>query len=275
MGTMFGASLGFIMAAGLFAQSGTSPLTFEVASIKPAAPDARGTSLLFQPGGSMRVTNAPVRMLITFAYDIRDFQLTGGPSWINADRYDVLAKPQPGSEEGADPRKMSDAQRQAMAERMRERMRNLLADRFHLTVRRETREGPVYALVVAKGGSKLETVTESADGPVGLRMERGQLSGMAAQLPMLANVLSSQLGRPVIDKTELTGKYNFKLQFAIDQPQTPPPGDSSKEAAPVSTDPDGPSIFTALQEQLGLRLESQKGPIPYVVIDRIEKPTEN
>jgi uncharacterized protein (TIGR03435 family) len=274
-------SLGILAAFGLFAQSGAVPLTFEVASIKPSSPDARGTSLTFQPPNGLQVTNAPLRMVITFAYDIRDFQLSGGPAWIGTERYDILAKADrlPGSENvPADPRKMTDQQRTAMQQQMRERVRALLAERFQLVIHRETKDAPVYALVVAKGGSKLQAVQEAADGPVGLRMGRGQLTGMAAPMPMLANVLSSQLGRPVVDKTGLREKYNFKMEWTPDssqggeKPGLLPPG---VEPPPVSSDPDGPSIFTAIQEQLGLRLESQKGPVATIVIDRVEKPSAN
>jgi uncharacterized protein (TIGR03435 family) len=227
----------------------------------------------------MQVSNVPLRMLITFAYDIRDFQLSGGPAWVGTERYDILAKAERSASSEKvpdDPRKMTDEQRVRTQAEMRERMRNLLAERFHLTIHRETREAPVYALVVAKGGSKMQAVQESPDGRVGLQGGRGQLNGMAAQIPMLANLLSNQLGRPVIDKTELKGKYDFKLEWAPDPNQ----GGEGKfgagvEAPPTSSDPDGPSIFTALQEQLGLRLESQKGPVETIVIDRVEKATEN
>jgi len=276
-----GVSIGILAAGGLFAQSGAVPLTFEVASIKPSSPDARGTSLQLEPPNGLRTTNAPLRMLIAFAYNIRDFQLSGGPGWIGTDRYDIQAKGErsPGTEKVPDdPRRMTDAQRAAMQEKMRERVRALLAERFHLVIHRETREGPVYALVVAKGGPKLKAVEESPDAQVGLRGGRGQLTGFAAPTPMLASFLSNQLGRPVLDKTELKGKYDFKLEWAPDpsqggdKPGQLPPG---VDAPPPYTDPEGPSIFTALQEQLGLRLESQKGPVETIVIDRVEKPSEN
>jgi uncharacterized protein (TIGR03435 family) len=268
-------ALGIWYTTALFAQS--TP-TFDVASIKPSSPEARGTSLMFQSANSMRITNAPLRMLITFAYDIRDFQLSGGPGWIGSDRFDILAKAErtPGTENVPDDfRKMTDQQRTAAAEQMRLRMRGMLAERFQLTIHRETKDGAVYALIVAKGGSKLQP-KEPGDGPQGLRMGRGQLTGMAASMQMLTNVLSNQVGRPVVNKTGLDAKYDFKLEWTPDVgsgegPGGPPPG--------IETQPppkaDGPTLFTALQEQLGLRLESQKGPVEMIVIDRVEKPTEN
>jgi len=264
----------------LGAQSPAASPVFDVASIKPSAPDARGTSLMLQPPNGLRITNAPLRMLITFAYDIRDFQLSGGPGWIGADRYDILAKAErTASNDNVpdDPRKMTDAQRMNKQQEMRERMRALLADRFQLTIHRETKEAPVYALVVAKGGSKIQPAKEVEEGPQGMRMNRGELTGMKAPISMLATTLSSQLGRPVIDKTDLKGKYDFKLQWTpdagpgVDPLKQLPPG----VEAPPPPSADGPTIFTALQEQLGLRLESQKGPVETIVIDRVEKPSEN
>jgi uncharacterized protein (TIGR03435 family) len=276
------ASLGILAACGLFAQTLPTPLSFDVASIKPSAPDARGSKLMLEPPSGLQTENGTVRMLITFAYNIRDFQLSGGPGWIGTERYDILAKAErsPGSENTpSDPRKMTEAQRTRWQEEMRERVRALLAERFQLTVHQETREAPVYALVVAKGGPKVEETEAPADGPQGIQGGgRGVLRGLAAPMSMLAMVLSNQLGRPVIDKTGLTGKYNYKLQWTPDSGPTgggpgdqPPPG----VEAPPPADPDGPSIFSALQEQLGLRLESQKGPVPSFVIDRVEKPTQN
>jgi uncharacterized protein (TIGR03435 family) len=263
-----------IATAALFAQAASAPLTFEVASIKPSDPDARGTQLMLQPPNGVRIVNAPVTMLITFAYDIRDFQLAGAPGWTSSVRYDILAKGEtsPGSENvPADPRRMTEAQFRTRLGDTRERMRSLLADRFQLAVHKETKEGSVYALVIAKGGSKLQPAQENAQGNRGMRMERGQLTGMSAPIDLLVTTLSGQLGHPVIDKTGLTGKYDFKLTWAPEVPRGPSPNPD----APPPVAPEGPSIFTAVQEQLGLRLESQKGPIEMIVIDRIEHPSEN
>ena len=268
--------LGLAASGGLLAQS--APRTFEVASIKPAAPNARGAVMQFLPGGAMRVINLTLKQLLAFAYDVPDFQLEGGPGWINSDRYDIQARSErvagaPVSVE--EMRRMTDDQRNTLGEQMRERMRGLLADRFQLAVHRETREAPVYALLVAKGGPKLEAVPEGSGGPSGLRGRGpGQLTGTSAPLQFLANSLSRQLGRPVIDKTSLKGHYNFTLQWTPEGNGVPgaplPPG---VEFPPP--DPNGPTLFTALQEQLGLRLESQKGQVEMVVIDRVEKASEN
>ncbi len=221
------------------------------------------------------MTNIPLRAMITFAYDVRDFQVSGAPGWAGTERFDVTARAERSSAEGPDePAKMTDAQRKTGRDQVAERLRALLADRFQLAVHRETKDQPIYALVVSKNGAKLKEVKEP--GPrQGMSMNRGRLEGFAAPMEMLGTVLSNAMGRPVVDKTGLPGKYDFVLEW------TPDPGadaraqgfgDGITEPAPA---PGGPTIFTALQEQLGLKLESQKGPVENIVIDRVEKPSEN
>jgi bla regulator protein BlaR1 len=282
--TSVGACLAWLSVFGLFGQSSTPPLTFEVASIKPSGSDDRRVSIMMQPGGGLRTTGSTLKMLLTMAYDVREFQISGGPAWINTDRYDIMAKAErsTGAENPpGDPRTMTDEQRKTVGDQMRERLRALLADRFQLTLHRESKEQSVYALVVAKNGPKLqESQTKEGTGPRGpmMRMGRGELSGQGVRLDMLASTLSNQLGRTVIDRTGLKGNFDFKLTWTPDPGQSatplgggPPPGAD----APPPPDPNGPSVFTALQEQLGLRLESQKGPVEMLVIDRVEKPSEN
>jgi uncharacterized protein (TIGR03435 family) len=273
---------GLLVVGCLAGQTASPPLTFEVASIKPSTGDDHRISIQIQPGGGLRTTGASLKMLLTIAYDVRDFQISGGPGWINSDRYDIIAKSSrsDGLESApSDPRQMTDGQLKTMQEQMREKLRALLADRFQLKFHRETKEEPVYALVVGKNGAKLQQ-SESKEGnsPRGLRMGRGQLTGMAAPLEMLTNALSNQLGRPVLDRTGLKGNFDFKLEWTPEPGQSggpfggvPPPGVD----VPPPPDPNGPSVFTAVQEQLGLRLESQKGPVEILVIDRVEKPSEN
>jgi bla regulator protein blaR1 len=282
--TALGTSFVLLLAFGLFGQSSTPPLTFEVASVKPSATDDRRTMIQIQPGGGLRTGGTSLKMLLTFAYDVREFQITGGPGWINTDRFDIVAKAErsAGAENPPDdPRKMTEQQRKTVGDQMRERLRALLAERFQLTLHRETKEQSVYALVVAKGGPKLQQAQAmEGTGPRGpmMRMGRGELSGQGVELEMLTRTLSSQLGRTVIDRTGLKGNFDFKLTWTPDPGQSatplgggPPPGAD----APPPPDPNGPSVFTALQEQLGLRLESQKGPVEMLVIDRVEKPSEN
>jgi len=276
-----GASLAIFMASWMFGQSSTAPLTFEVASIKPSAETGFRTGIQMQPGGGLRVSGATLKMLLTIAYDVREFQIVGGPSWISSDRYDILAKAAgTGSEtQTSDPRQMTDAQMKTAGEQMQQRLQALLAERFQLTIHRETKEQSVYALLVGKNGPKFEA-SQIKDGHTERRMMmgRGMVNGQGVEVQMLANVLSNQLGRPVVDRTGLTGRFDIKLQWTPDPGQSltplggaPPPG----VQAPPPPDPNGPSIFTAVQEQLGLRLESQKGPVEMIVIDRVEKPSEN
>jgi uncharacterized protein (TIGR03435 family) len=257
------------------AQLQPAGLKFEVASIKPSSPDTPGSSIQFMPGGGLKMIGVPLRNMITFAYDVRDFQISGGPGWIGTERFDVMARPDHAATEGLeDLSKMTDAQRKTMREQMGERLRALLADRFQLTVHTETKEQPIYALVVSKNGSKLQENKEP--GPrQGMNTNRGRMQAFAAPIEMLAQVLSNIMGRPVLDKTSLAAKYDFVLEW------TPELGADARAqgfgdgiTSPVPA-PGGPTIFTALQEQLGLRLESQKGPVQMIVIDRAEKPSEN
>ena len=279
-----GSVLTAVFAAGFMTgQAPAPPATFEVASIKPSSGDEHRIGFQFLPGGGLRTTGASLKMLITFAYDVRDFQVSGGPAWITSERYDILAKAESGSanDAPADPRNLNDVQFKTARELVGQRLQALLAERFKLVIHRETKEQPVYALVVAKNGPKL-TASDAQSGNRNRRMMmgRGVINAQGMDLSMLANTLSNQLGRPVVDRTGLTGHYDFKLEYTPDPGQAgggpfggapPPPG----VQAPPPPDPNGPSIFTALQEQLGLRLESTKGPVEMIVIDSVEKASEN
>jgi uncharacterized protein (TIGR03435 family) len=269
-------AIGILNAPAVRAQSAT-PLTFEVASVKPNSGDDRRVGIQLQPGGGLRTTGTTLKFLLTFAYDVRDFQISGGPGWINSDRFDIVAKSERGSSQSTpdDMREMTDAQMKTSVELVRQKLQALLADRFQLTLHHETKEQPVYALVIGKNGLKLQESQVKEGAGRHMMMNRGELNGEGVPLEFLASTLSSQLGRPVIDRTGLKGHYDFKLQWTPDPGQSmggpPPPG----VEAPPPPDPNGPSIFTAIQEQLGLRLESQKGPVDLIVIDRVEKPSEN
>ena len=254
---MFGHTLTMFMMAGLaFGQ------TFEVASIKPSAPGGRGMSIMRQPGGRFTTTNISLKSLITFAYDLRDHQVTGGPNWLDSDRFDIVAKPEgdvPAGLEGN--------------EKIRIMLQALLADRFKLAIHRETKEMPVYLLAIAKSGPKLQESPSETKGPQ-IRMGRGELTGHKIGTDMIAKVLSGQLGRNVVDRTGLKGSYEMKLDWTPDMSQAVGPGEKA-EVHDNPSDTDGPSIFTALQEQLGLKLEPSKAPVEMVVIDHVEKAAEN
>ena len=266
---------------GLSAQP--APLTFEVASIKPAAPVGAGRSpmgIQLMPGGGVRASNVTLRLLLTLAYDVRDFQISGGPPWLDTQRYDIQARPGGAPDAPAAPeamRNMSDEQRKAFQEQLRERLRALLADRFQLVIHHETKEQQVYSLEVAKGGAKLQEA--KAGSPAGgfMRMGRGELNGEGVAMDFVVQVLSNQVRRPVLDKTGLTGKYDIHLTWTPDGPQGFGPGGPLPAGVepPPPPDPNGPTIYTAVQEQLGLALKSDKGPVDMIVIDRVEKASEN
>jgi uncharacterized protein (TIGR03435 family) len=230
--------------------------SFDAASIRPSKPmgpgDRIGLSLM--PGGRLSITNFTLKQLITFAFDLKRPQVLGGPGWIDADRFDIEAKP----ETAADIRQG------------RRIVQTLLAERFKLTFHRETREMPVYALVVARNGPKLVETKPGGAAPL-FRVGPGTVDAQGgATLAQLASVLAGIAGRTVVDKTGISGIYDLKLEW------TPSETDSLPDLPIDLRGPDGgPSIFTAVQEQLGLKLESQKGPVEILVVDRAERPSEN
>ncbi|HEX4138280.1 MAG TPA: TIGR03435 family protein [Bryobacteraceae bacterium] len=244
-----------------FAQQAPRP-TFEVASIKPGDPNSRQVSVGIRPGGRFSTTNASLQTLIGFAYDVRNHQISGGPNWLESARFNIDAKP-----DGA----IAIPPGPAGAPRVRLLVQSLLKDRFKLATHKETRDEQVYELVLNKGGSKLREVPDPGlTKPNGLRLGPSELIGTASPMSLLANQLSQRMGRSVIDKTGLRGRYDFTLKWTPDQ------GASSggTDATPPA-DTSGPSIFTAVQEQLGLRLQSARGPVEILVIDHVEKPDAN
>lgn len=238
--------------AGVAAQAQAT--SFEVASIRPSPPGTRGTYVnLPPPGREFTTKNVPLATLIQVAYHIQDYQLSGGPGWMASDPFDIAAK----------------ADHDVDRAEIRRMIQALLADRFKLTVRRETKELPVYDLVVAKSGSKLP---ESREGDGGFRWGGGRINGRMVSMTDFVEVLSASMGRPVLDRTALTGRYDVKLQWTPEHFVSHEGPGVKNEPQP---DPDGPSIFTAIQEQLGLKLEARKGPVETIVVERAEKPSEN
>jgi uncharacterized protein (TIGR03435 family) len=233
---------------------GAQAPAFEVASVKPARLDVTARSLSQNPGARLTTSNATLKMLIMLAYQVMPDQIAGGPNWLESDGFDIDAK-------GADP-KVTQAE-------FRHMIQSLLADRFQLKVHRSTKELPIYVLVLAKNGPKFVAAKDD-DPEVSMRIEGpGQMTGVKATMSMFASTLSRPLQRKVIDGAGLKGAYNFKLQFVPDQNPSKPGGDG------VIPTNDGPSIFTALQEQLGLNLKAGKGPVEVLAIDHAEKPTPN
>jgi len=236
-----------------------SRLTFEVASIKPSPPDNNGIFTIKPlPGGTgYTAQNAPVKLMISLMYKVPMRQIVGGPDWINTEPYDVEAR--------ADgPHSVDD---------LHVMYQNLLADRFHLKFHKETREGPVYALTVDKSGLRMKpNGTGQAMGIPIVPATGGGFKGTQVPMQYLSYWLGQQLqydGRPVVDETGLSASYDFTLSFA---PQLPP--NVSRDALPPELQ-QLPSIFDAVKQQLGLKLEAAKGPVEYFVIDHIEKPSAN
>lgn len=253
---------------------------FEVASIKQGSLGLPGGWIRMEPGGRLfRVTNMTLKELIQRAYSVDPFQVSGGPAWVDSARYDVNAT----SEKPSKPPEI------------RVMLQSLLADRFQLTIHRETRELPVYALVLAKKDGKLgpsltqpkegacieydpahpPPITATVCGTTRFNPSHGWLTIVRQPFDSLTKTLREVLGRAVIDKTGLTGNFDIHLEW------TPDPNEVARLLAvlppgvPNPPPSDGPSIFVAVQEQLGLKLESQKGPVEVLVIDRAEKPSEN
>ena len=247
---------------------------FDVATVKPSDPHSptytiggisyAPKSFHFTPGGGLQTIGSTLKDLIVLAYDVLPNRTQGGPPWAAVDRYDVTAKVTEGE---GDPAALTDAERQRWTERIRLRTRTLLASRFNLAVHKETREFAMYELHVDKNGPKADALKES-NATLGISFRGNVMLGNGGDMHELVSLLSSQLQKPVVDKTGLTGKYDFTLRWATEQ-LSPVPG------TPTGDPEKSPSIFTALREQLGLRLDSTRGPLEVLVIDRAEKPSEN
>jgi uncharacterized protein (TIGR03435 family) len=324
---IMGAGLVIFTCCAAWAQTAENSPAFEVASVKPAAPITDNRIMVMLRGGpgspdpgQITYTNVTVKNVLTQAYGVKSFQISG-PSWLDSERYDIVAKV---------PRGATKAEFMVM-------LQNLLAERFKLTLHREKKDLSMYALVVGKNGPKMKESVEDpapeegdapkAGGPAAddamaaavmrqLKMARdgipvlppgsggrGTVSMMMGSgnarmtatkqtMASMAEMLSNQLDLPVVDMTGLTGKYDYRLSYAPEggigfrpppgigppPPAAPPPGEGGP-GMPMAGAPDGgssPNLFTALQEQLGLKLEQRKGPVDLLVIDHLEKvPVEN
>ena len=284
-------------------------LQIEAATIKVHPPPITRI-IVTQPPGRFVAEAFSLKMLVGRAYGVPDVRVLGGPSWVDSERYDIEAKAEGTIQPGQMPLYIQ----------------SLLEDRFQLKAHKETRELPVYELVLGRGGSKMKLSEDqtpvapvqppapgtavrgagpgggpgpggpgpggpgpAADGrggpapfgggppPRGMFFGgRGNLQASAVPITNIVNFLTNQLGRPVYDKTGLTGLFDIKLEWTPGIEQTPGPFTPNPDAPPAPpADGSGPTLFTALQEQLGLRLDSTKGPVEVVVIDSAQKPTEN
>jgi uncharacterized protein (TIGR03435 family) len=238
-----------LCAFALAASAQTARPEFEVATVKlNDHSDPRMGSGPSVRNGRFTAGNLTLKRLVSYGYDLPEFQLKG-PAWLESEHFDVAAKMPDGS---------PDAQAKPM-------LRTLLEDRFHLKSHRETAEMSYYALVVAKGGSKIKELRDGEPIPppnfppgAAAMMTNGTLASFAGQLAPVA-------GRPVLDKTGMTGRFHIFVTYA-----------SARAAAAGDASDPGPDLFTAIQDQLGLKLEPQKGPVEFLVIDSAEKiPEEN
>ncbi len=264
-------------------------LKYDVADIRPnnsgEGPHIPSRIMNSPDDGRLYATNLSLTVLVCIAYGVQGFQVSGKPIWLDAAHYDIQAK-----SDGATDTALQRLDPDQRKEAKRLMLQALLADRFRLATHQTWKEGPAYALVVAKNGPRLEVAKDVVDNSdsqssnnrppkgTGIGVGRGQISGHATGLTLLANVLSSHVGRPVIDKTGLTGLYDFALHWNPDESAAPVPSgtfDGAEKPDTLSPDSSGPSIFTAIQEQLGLKLEPIKGPVDFIVIDHIERPSEN
>jgi uncharacterized protein (TIGR03435 family) len=255
---------------------------FEVASIRPDKSDRGIVRIMFTPDG-FDATNITLQMLIREACGVEDNQILGAPNWLGSENYDIEAKVD--SSVADELQKLSGDQRKVAQQQM---LQALLMDRVKLTLHHDTKQLPMYALVIAKNGPKLQeakpgdTYTSGLKSPNGLpigpgmmmmQLGGGQITAHGVPLADLVRQLTAQLGRAIMDKTGLTGKYDFTLKWTPDDGQSPLGGQPGPDNSPPPES--WPSLFTALQEQLGLKLESQKGPVEVLVIDHVEKPSEN
>ncbi|MBV8845515.1 MAG: TIGR03435 family protein [Bryobacterales bacterium] len=301
--------LTLVCCALVFGQS-DAKLSFEVATIKPAPPLGGGAVQIGMRGGPgtqdpgrVNYMGVPLTMLLQNAFGLKRYQISG-PPWLDTERFDIVAKVPDG----------------ATKEQSNIMLQNLLIERFGLTFHRESKEFPLYELTVAKNGSKLKTAAEAPAGadqpvpgqtgkdggppPIGkdglpqlppgrpgafMMMAPGgmRMVGNMRTVQEIADMLGNQLGTPVVDKTGLSGKYDFTLTFSREPGQglpglpPPPPPPPGGDAGPGKLGPgpdlsDAANLFTAVQEQLGLKLDKKKGPLDVLVIDHMEKtPTEN
>ena len=258
---------------------GAQQPTFDVVSIRPNNALDRSGMISSPAAGQFHISNLPARAIVNYAYDLRDLELVDAPEWTRTERFDLAA-----TYAGNAPRTSDEVHRMLQA---------ALADRFQLRVHRETRELPIYRLTKAREDGRLGPQLQSSDvdcaqwladkkpqfigtppiGPTGARpaclmvAQRAFIVAGTKPLPQLALALESIVGRRVVDATGLPGNFDLVLQW------TPTPGlDGTSTAA--SSD-DTLSVFTALQEQLGLKLEPARGPVDVLVVDHIERPTEN
>ena len=226
---------------------------FEVVSIKQSAATNTNKTFRFTLDGGFKAGNYSLKDLIRLGWDVRAFQIAGGPGWLNTDRYNVQTK----SDVRFDPLSADGEMRH------REMVRSMLQDRFRLRVHQEKKEMSVYYLELAEGPLKLKRTGDAREPTTHMRDTEGQMWAVKFDMELFARFLGEELEFPVIDKTGLTGVYDFELSWNPDEGK--PRGELDSR----------PSIFTALKDQMGLKLKRDKGPVEMVVVDSAEKASEN
>lgn len=239
-------------------QTAVAP-AFEVASVKPSGPETKGAGIRVLPGGRLEARNTPLIALLVRAYGVTEFQIAGTPGWVADARFDIDATAGAGVTSG-----------DASAPQLNLMLQALLADRFGLRIHHETREMPVYALLPAKNGLRLKLAPDGGPPAFDYALYGGHLSGSGALMPDFVRVLQKWLDRPVVDKTGFTDAFNVALSWA-------PGPENIHNPSPFAPNPDDPrpSLFTALQDQLGLRLNAERDELDVIVVDRVESPSPN
>ncbi len=235
---------------------------FEVATIKPVDHDPKGGRYITMQGTNRFIgKDYTLKLLIAAAYNLNSREISGGPDWVESDHYDIVA---------VTPGEVRPTRDEQMA-----MLRNLLADRFKLAFHREQKEFSIYELEVAKSGPKLKSSTAAPDEPAQLIStvyppQRMVLPARNATMGDLASLMQrAMLDRPVVDKTGLTGRYDFDLEWAPDETQF------GGDVPTASADAPSAPLFSAIQQQLGLKLEAARGPVEALVVDKAERPSEN
>ena len=251
--------------------------SFEVASVKPRDPANPRSMMVADPSGRFTAMNIPVVMLIRTAYGLQNDQVIGGPDWMRSEGFNITAKAPDGTPVTA----------------MGPLLESLLAERFQLTFHREKRELPAFALVTARSDGSLGPrmkpnpcvwdFTKPPGPPVPGQPQCGNISEgfgrmtlNAMPVPVFLQYLAPKVNRVIVDRSGLTGNFDIELQWTPDQlPPRPPgaPADQPIRVNGVDIDPNGPSLFTAIQEQLGLKLDATRAPVDVLVVDRLERPT--
>lgn len=250
-----------------------APISYDVVSIKPDRASDNGSHIhVSEDNDSLIATGVTAKYLIELAYEVKDFQISGGPGWVESEKYAINAKIDEDTLEALKklPREQASGRRRLM-------LQSLLTERFNLKLNHSSKELPIYALLVSKNGHRLLPSKEAVGHQGYSSHKRGELIAAGASMSSFADRLSRELGRKVVDKTGLQDRYDFTLHWTPEQlvPVMASAAGNNQGTAAPPLDSSGPSIFTALQEQLGLRLESQKGQVETLIIESIDKPSEN